>query len=456
MNIKTLYRMSAWVAALCVSLAPLAQAKQVDVNVAMSTPVIEANKTTTAYVQISMTGIPLPKETKRAPVNLAIVLDKSGSMQGQKLVHAKEAACNAVNMLSDNDIVSIVTYDTYVQVLVPATKASDRNNIINRINSIQAGSSTALFAGVSKGAYEVRKFLGGDRVNRIILLSDGLANQGPSSPGELGQLGRSLARDGMSVSTIGLGLDYNEDLMTQLAMNSDGNHMFAESPQDVKVAFSKELGDVLSVVAQDVSISFSCKKGIRPVKVLGREAEISGQNVRLSMNQLYNEQTKYVILEVEVPSIDVGAETIVGDAKVSYSNMHTKASETQKFTVSVIGTASPEAVEKHVDKNIMASVIHMQAVANNERALELKDIGRVKEGQDLLRKNVLFLNTNAERYDNDELRDYGLSNQVQVELFVEDDASFKRSRKGIKEEQYKLKNQQGNKSRSSSSGRDSR
>src|SRR5690606_13622280 len=121
-------------------------------------------------------------------------------------------------------------------------------------------------------------------VNRVVLLSDGLANVGPSSPGELADLGQSLGRDGIAVSTIGLGLDYNEDLMTRLASASDGNHMFAERPSDLEEAFGREFGDVLAVVAQRVNIRIECADSIRPVRVLGRDANISGQNVSLSMN----------------------------------------------------------------------------------------------------------------------------------------------------------------------------
>ena len=429
-------------AGLSFALVPMGQAKQVDVSVAVSNPVVPAGMTTTTYVQISMTGLPAPERMKRVPVNLAIVLDKSGSMQGSKIHEAKAAARNAVSLLHPDDIVSIVTYDNTVQVLVPATKASDYQAIYAAIDGIQAGGSTALFGGVSKGAYEVRKFKDTNRVNRIILLSDGLANQGPSTPGELGALGRSLGSEGIAVSTIGLGLDYNEDLMTQLAMNSDGNHMFAESPDDVTRAFAAELGDVLSVVAQEVDIEFVCKPGVRPVRVLGRDAEITGQRVRLSLNQLYNEQTKFVLVEVEVPSTAVGSSRAIGDANIRYTDMFTRSTTTEEYPVSVVGGATPEAVELNLDKKIMTSVIHMQGVENNKRALELRDKGQVEEAKKVLDANTFFLEENAVKLDSPILKDYGISNREQIELFDEDDASFKRSRKMIKEEQYVIQNQQ--------------
>ncbi|MCP4644119.1 MAG: VWA domain-containing protein, partial [bacterium] len=237
------------------------------------------------------------------------------------------AAIMALRRLKRDDIVSVVTYDTTVNVLVPATKVSDLEVIVREIQRIQAGSNTALFGGVSKGAAEVRKFLVDDRVNRIILLSDGLANVGPSSPGALADLGASLAKEGIAVSTIGLGLGYNEDLMTQLAQASDGNHIFAENARDLEVAFNAEFSDVLSVVAQDVTVRIRCPEGVRPVRVLGRDADVVGQTVTTRLNQLYSEQQKYVILEVEVPASSTGSEMELASVGVSYANMDTKTKD---------------------------------------------------------------------------------------------------------------------------------
>ena len=119
---------------------------------------------------------------------------------------------------------------------------------------------------------------------------------------ELGQLGQSLGKEGMSVTTIGLGLGYNEDLMSKLAIKSEGNHYFAENATDLARVFDKELGDVLTVVAQEIVVRIECARGIRPVRALGREADISGQRVTATLNQLYSEQEKYVLIEVEVPA----------------------------------------------------------------------------------------------------------------------------------------------------------
>ena len=249
-----------------------ASAKQLDLNVAMARPTMYIDgelKKGQNYVRIGLTGFELESEKERQPVNVAIVIDKSGSMQGDKIVQARKAAIQAVDRLRDDDIVSIITYDSVVTVVVPATKASDREQIKKKIQSIRAGGNTALFAGVSKAAGEARKFLDDQRVNRIILLSDGKANVGPSTPAELEQLGQSLIKEGISVSTLGLGLGYNENLMSRLALASSGNHVFIEDAENLVQVFQNEFDDVMSVVAQKIKIKAKLAEGIRfPSKYL--------------------------------------------------------------------------------------------------------------------------------------------------------------------------------------------
>ena len=173
------------------------QPSQLSLDVAVNQSVLMTGHKQKAYLRVGLRGFPLDDPEQRAPVNIAIVIDKSGSMSGQKIKKAKEAAIMAIQRLNSRDIISVVTYDSTVNVLVPATKVSDRERIFRKIRAIRAGGSTALFAGVSKGASEIRKFLSEERVNRLVLLSDGLANVGPSSPAELGDLGVSMIKEGV-------------------------------------------------------------------------------------------------------------------------------------------------------------------------------------------------------------------------------------------------------------------
>lgn len=429
--------------ALAIGVSGVGAAKQIELDVSLGTPVVIEGQRQPAYLRVAMTGFKMEEDlADRAPVNVAIVLDKSGSMQtGNKMEKAREAAIMAIERLKPNDIVSVVAYDKTVQVLVPATKVSDRDLIRQAIRNLQAGGNTALFAGVSKGAQEVRKFLEKNRVNRVILLSDGKANVGPSSPADLAQLGGSLISDGISVTTIGLGLDYNEDLMAQLAERSDGNHIFAETATDLAEAFDSEFGDVLSVVAQDVSVTIMCPKGIRPVRVLGRSADIVGQTITTSLNQLYSEHMKYVLVEVELPPGKRGEEMNVASVEITYANMDTKTTDRLSSTVSVGFTDSTAVVDEKTNTDVMVAAVHQTAVDVNKQALQLRDEGKIEEAAQVLNSNASMLWENADKYQSKELDDYARFNHVPGGSNVLY-GDWQRTRKAMREEQHKIVTQQ--------------
>ncbi|MCK5861401.1 MAG: VWA domain-containing protein, partial [Candidatus Hydrogenedentes bacterium] len=400
-----------------------AQGVQVELDVAMGSGSALANTKQTAYVRVAMTGFEYEAASARPPVNVAIVLDRSGSMSGEKLAKAKEAAIMVVDRLRPDDIISVVAYDTRVTVLVPATKVSDQESIHKAIRSLKAGSNTALFAGVSKGAAEVRKFLGEERVNRIILISDGLANEGPSSPGDLAELGASLIKEGVSVTTIGLGLDYNEDLMAALARKSDGNHMFAEKAQDLKSAFEREFGDMLSVVAKNVGITIVCEPGVRPVRALGREVSISGQRVYAGLNQIYGGQTKYILLEVELTSGNVGTQTPVAQVDLVYMNLASNTTERLQDKVAVNAADSQTRITADENPKVMEAVVYQVSVERNEFAMRLRDEGKIEEGKKVLRKNLEYLKSK----DFTE-KSWYMDNSTQLEKMDSDDSEWKKTR----------------------------
>ena len=401
------------VVALLALVASGAVADQVKLNVALGKPFLLAGQKQTTFLKVGLTGFVLAGEEHRTPVNVAIVLDRSGSMSGEKIAKVKEAALMALEKLGPRDIVSVVAYNHLVEVLLPATKATDKAAIREAINRLTADGTTALFAGVSKGADELRKFLDKRRANRIILLSDGLANVGPSSPTELGELGASLIKEGISVTTIGYGTDYNEDLMTQLARRSDGNHAFVKEPADLARILKCEFGDVLAVVAQEVVVKVQCAEGIRPLRFLGREGDIAGQVGTVSLNQLISEQEKYLLLEVEVPAGRVNAVRDVATVSISYLNMQTKTTDTLTSALAVRFTEDPKAVEKAESREVMTTAVEQIANDNNKLAVALRDKGKIEEAKKVLLDNAGFLKYNAGKYQSQRLQsqaDYNDSN----------------------------------------------
>ena len=237
----------------------------------------------------------------RLPLNVAVVLDRSGSMEGSKLEQAKQAACLLIDRLEPDDVFSLVTYESEVEVDIPATKVgSNADKWQRHIRKIETGGSTALYAGVEAGGEEVKEYLKDNHINRIILLSDGLANVGKKSPHEITRLGKDLAEAGVGVTTIGLGADFNEDLMTSLAEASDANYYYVEDVEKLPDVFAKELGQLDNIVARDVEIHIILPEGVTPVEVMGRNEQFSGREATIRLSHFNASQKREILVKARL------------------------------------------------------------------------------------------------------------------------------------------------------------
>ncbi len=355
----------------------------------------------TAVVKITLDAPEAPRETERPPVNLVIVLDRSGSMHGDKIEKAKEAAIEALRRLGPRDLFSLVIYDHNVETLVPAQSAANTEWIESRIRQIHPGGNTALFGGVSQGAAEVRKNIEGRYVHRIILLSDGLANVGPSSPSDLARLGTSLLKEKISVTTVGVGTDYNEDLMTQLAQRSDGNTYFVESSGDLPRIFAAELGDVLSVVARRVILEIECEDGARPIRIIGRDGRIRRNGVEIQLNQLYGGQEKYLLVEMDIPAGEPAEVKPVAVARCRYEDAITAREVSATARVTATFSKREEEVVQSANEGVQSEIVRNVAAEAKDRAVELWDAGKREEAVKELRDTRERLTTRGAFYNYD-------------------------------------------------------
>jgi len=367
---------------------------------------LPADSVERAIIKVALDGRQPNRDHGRPPVNLALVIDRSGSMSGEKIASARQAALEAVRRLQPDDIVSLVAYSSGVQVLIPAQRVGDGRRIEDAIHRLEADGNTALYAGVSQGAAQVRRNLEDPRmVNRVILLSDGLANSGPSSPQELGALGAQLRREGISVTTIGLGLGFNEDLMTQLARRSDGNTYFVENSHDLPGIFAAELGDVLNIVARRVVIDLEFPDGVRPLSFIGREGSVHGQRAELEINDLYGGQEKFALIEVEVSPTPAGTERPIAFARARYEDVVNERSATTSADRRVAFSGSQEAVTASADQQVQADYATNVMAQTKDEVVALVDADDQEGAADLLRQRAEELRAIGERYDNAALRD---------------------------------------------------
>ncbi|MEL7049041.1 MAG: VWA domain-containing protein [Pseudomonadota bacterium] len=349
------------------------------------------------YLHIELNALRLERdEADRTPVNLALVIDQSGSMRGDRLRSAKRAAKEALTRLSKDDYISLVAYNHKVDVLRKAGRIRSYSELESRIDELRANGRTALYAGVKEGGRQVDRHYSDRRVNRVILLSDGMANVGPSKPHQLSKLGQTLAQDGISVSTVGLGLNYNEDLMQQLALASDGNHSFAENADDLTRIFNAEFGDALENVAQDIEIIIETRRGFKPTRILGPVGDIDGNRVRVSLNKLGSGSDRFLIVELEAEALASGAtDEDVASVKISYMDLESQARQTVRQAISARRSSSRKEIEASADDTILAKVAgHRSTIAESE-AIQLRDKGDIAGAKKILDMNVKALEASA-------------------------------------------------------------
>lgn len=416
-------------------------ANPLNVEVAMSNLSVFAGAQQKAYLNIDITGLPNQHRTQRPKSNIAFVLDKSGSMSGQKMIQAKQALEMAISRLHKDDVASLVVYDDEARVIWPAATMQHPQQLLNTIKTITANGSTALFAGVTQGSFEIRKYLDANKVNRVVLLSDGMANIGPSKPHELAELGRALSKQRISVSTIGLGLGYNEDLMTQLAGHSDGNHYFVENADKLANVFDSELGDIFSVVAQNIQININCRDGVKPIRILGRDDHFTGQNINTNFNQIYGNQKRHITLELLLPPGMTGTKMDVADVTIAYNDAIQKQQLSFNDSVAVTYTDQIQQIEQDTNKLIYDNVSTLQANEVSKQVVKLRDEGDLEGAKEMQSQNIGALTKQLSNAASPERIKAQLEQEEQL-LESLDQADWNKARKQVRQKQYKIDNQQ--------------
>ncbi|MGE4301345.1 MAG: VWA domain-containing protein [Victivallaceae bacterium] len=449
-------------AAMCVAAGSLGAAPAVTVRVTPETGVIIAGPDREAMIRIAIdaekiAGVP------RAGVNLAIALDRSGSMGGEKIENAKRAAITALKMLNDDDWFSLVVYDGSAQVLIPATRVGDRiaryspdssmraidsarNVIIDAINQIRPGGSTALFSGVSLAVGELEKAECPEGfVRRVVLLSDGQANVGPSTPADLGRLGAGLVKEGISVSTVGVGLDYNEDLMTSLAQNSDGNFYYVEKSSDLPFIFERELSGALSVAARSVRLRIECPRGVRPVGILGHEARIDGNTVEIDFNQIYSGHRKVLVLQVEAADAREGSKLELAEVNLQYTDNAQAVQNLSVGKVTVAVSRDTAEVKKSLNRDASADIAIQRSVVQRSEALKKIDAGDVEGGRQIMADSNAMLRSNLEYTGSAEVAEAAKLGESQADKLKDaavGSEEYVRVRKAVKGNAYQVSNSQ--------------
>ncbi len=256
-----------------------------------------ANSAGETFARVALTGIATTSQkTARVPVSLTLVIDRSGSMGSeQKMEAAEDAACKALQELSAGDRYSAVSFDNGAEVLIDnaVVGAEGTGNSCRTIGDLFARGSTDMSSGLRVGGEQAQKMFAAGRVNRVLLLSDGQ----PDTEAGLAEQTKALAKVGITTTTIGLGTDYNEDLMAKVADAGLGNSWFVESRKEMgggaaqlAKIFQTELKSMAEVVAKNASITLTPKNGLEIVDVTGFTFDRSGAKFVIPVGDIYRVQ----------------------------------------------------------------------------------------------------------------------------------------------------------------------
>jgi Ca-activated chloride channel family protein len=332
--------------------------------------------------------------TRRLPMNISIVLDRSGSMSGDKIRNARQAAKYIIDQLGPDDYVSVVSYDQIVDVVYPAGRVENKMNIKSKIDRITDRGSTNLMGGAMKGFDEVKKNYRSGYINRVLLLSDGLANEGITNPTQIERIIRQKnTQDGISISTFGVGNDYNEDLMTAMAESGTGNYYFISQAGDIAGIFEKELNGLKNVVVQNAVLEIRLPEYVNVEKVYGFRYTQDGRVLRINFHDVMANETKGVLLRFKV---DAGRNSLVRfDTRLLYTE--TTQHLPRSFTLSnkLEYTQNRDMYFDSFSEWVSAQVALFESNERMELATREVDKGNYQEARKLVKENKEYMQKKA-------------------------------------------------------------
>lgn len=253
------------------------------------------------------------------PVDLVVVLDVSGSMHGEKLAHAKAALRALASWLQPQDRLAIVPYSD--QAWTAFASASGTSETASRreavIDALRAGGSTHMSAGLDLGLATLGASRGRERIARMVIVSDGLANRGDTTLSGLGGRARAARLAGASLSAVGVGLHFNEVLLTTLADEGAGQYHYVEQPEGLEARFGREFASARANVARSVELHVRPAPGAKLVDAAGYPIEARGDALVIHPGPLYAGQERRFWLTFRVPTTDE-APCDLGDLELRY------------------------------------------------------------------------------------------------------------------------------------------
>jgi Ca-activated chloride channel family protein len=344
------------------------------------------------FLTVDLRAVEVPG-ARRAPVNLALVIDRSGSMSGFKLNQAKQAARQLVSQLTEADRLAIVHYGSDVKEMdgVMATP-ENKARLLAFIDGIWDDGGTNIGAGLTRGRDLLLAAKSDFRVNRLVLISDGQPTEGVTDFGGLTSIVRDVRSAGVSVSSIGVGEDFNETLMEAIAEVGAGAYAYLQDASQLASIFQKDLNAAGTQVARGVVLTFKVPQGARLERVLGhsqvtRAFDGTTEQVAVSLPDFAAAQQERVVVQLAVDGKQAGYTVNVSQVELTYTDLLRDTGVKTEAHLAAMTTDRPDVVVKNQDKDAVVFAARARAADNSRRAAELLGDGDVEGAKALFKTN---------------------------------------------------------------------
>ena len=343
-----------------------------------SLPVTGAEQAVYALVDIKAGG---GKVFGSMPANFGLVLDRSGSMDGEKMNNLKEAVGYVVDHLNDGDLVSVTIFDDQVETLIPSQSAKNREAIRAALAKVSPRGGTQISDGLKAGLAEVKKGYSPERVNQVLLLTDG---QTWDDEDACLRLAEEAGKQGVAITSIGIGEEWNEKLLLQIAEKSLGNSHWIQNPIAILDAFRQEVEGMQSVAASNLKVTARMGQGVKPIRVFSTipmisdvsKKAVTGLNVVADLGTLDGKKGQAILIEAAAPAQKAGKFRL-GQVEITYDvpsqGLKGQSIKTDMF---VTFTADASAAAK-VNAEVMNLVEKVSAFKLQTRALSEAAAGNI-------------------------------------------------------------------------------
>jgi Ca-activated chloride channel family protein len=329
----------------------------------------------------------------RLPLNISLVLDRSGSMDGEPLEYAKRACAHVVDLLEPDDILSVVTFEEGADVIMPARRIADKALVKDYINRIYTGNTTNLYEGLMTACREVASAKTANTVNRVLLLTDGEPTAGTRDFASIvGQVAEQKSR-GITVTALGFGPDYNEELMAGIARRSGGNYYYIARPELIPEVFRRELDTLMKITARNLRLRLALARGVTVRQVYGQQPAFGPRLAEVALIDVEQATGLSSLWEMEMTARPPGTYRLAV-AELFYDDALTGRPETITTDILLEFTTDQRKLGTALDPRVQAELEVARAARSLDRTImgmKTQQFDRTQAMHELNRTKTLML-----------------------------------------------------------------